>query len=83
MNWTTSPIILHGLWISTKYDPPEIIPTRILVRDTNIWNPIGNNYLWYHEQPEDLNALVKIKQVINDNLTLDGICAGHNLPHHF
>ena len=44
---------------------------------------MGTNYFWYHEKPEVLNVLVKIKQLINTNLILTNVNAEYQLPHNF
>ena len=44
-------------------------------------NPLGTNSFWYHDPPEALPLMVKLKQVIHANLTFNGITAPNTLPH--
>ena len=61
---TKFPVVLKGPWIRTEFDPPVIIPTGILVCEAKYCNSTGVNYFWYHEPPEDLTVLVKMKQMV-------------------
>ena len=41
------------------------------------------NSIWYHDPPETLPVMVKMKQVIHDNLTFNGITSMNLLPLRF
>jgi hypothetical protein len=44
---------------------------------------MGHSSFWYHDPPEILPVMVKMKQVIHANLTFKGITATNRLPLRF
>ena len=44
---------------------------------------MGKKSIWYHYPPTTLPVMIKMKQVIHTNLTLNGITAINKLPLRF
>ena len=43
--------------------------------------PLDTKSFWYHDLPEELPVMVKLKQVIHENLMFNGTTAINTLPH--
>ena len=73
IQWTKFTDVIQVPWIRTECDPPGILLTGTLVCEAKCSNSMGANSFWYHEQPEYLTVLVRIKTFIHVNLTLTGL----------
>ena len=83
VQWTEIPYVLTEPYAFFECTPPQIVPEGTFVYKANFLNQLGTNSFWYHEPPETLPVMVKMKQVIHADLKYDDITALNQLTHQF
>ena len=81
VKWTAIPYVLEEPCVCFEYTPPQKQIEGTFMCKANFLIPLGNNSFWYHEPPETLTVMVKMKQFKHDNLTLYDITALNQLTH--
>ena len=75
--------VLTEPYVCFEYTPPQIVPEVTFMCRPKFLYPLGTNSFWYHEPPETLPVMFKMKQVIHDNFTLYNITAINQLTQIF
>ena len=81
VGWTSEPYTLQEDIDLEQYDPPIVIKSGELVCDAEFFNKVPGAKLWYTKtEGEERKVVVRVKQVVASDLTLDAVSSSIKLP---